>query len=375
MEYSTLAFIGRFQPFHNGHKAVVDSALLKVNKVAIVIGSHDKAPDTRNPLTTRERIDLIAAVYPNEVANGRIKFVPQVDHTYNLDRWIAGVISGVESVAYSGKFEDDPVIGLIGHSKDESSFYLKCFPRWKSVEVPNVSIINATDIRERLYNDISVKDYMPKAAHKALMQGDSRLFGDMAAEFRFNMAYQKQFRMPSDEELYEWCWDRGIAHVESCDIMPMLKDFMKDWKSPYLPTHKTVDAVVVQSGHLLLVKRGSAPGKGLWALPGGFLNQGETLLSGALRELKEETKIDVPMKVLRGSYTKQQEFDDPHRSLRGRTLTTAFLFNLTSQERLPKIKGSDDAVKAKWVPLGEVMTKRNKLFEDHYDIIETMTAI
>ena len=63
----------------------------------------------------------------------------------------------------------------------------------------------------------------------------------------------------------------------------------------------TVDAVVVQSGHILLVKRGDMPGKGLWALPGGFLNQEETMLDGAIRELKEETKIKVPVPVLKGS--------------------------------------------------------------------------
>jgi hypothetical protein len=54
----------------------------------------------------------------------------------------------------------------------------------------------------------------------------------------------------------------------------------------------TVDAVVQAAGHVLLVQRGRAPGKGLWALPGGFLEPGETLLCGALRG-REETKLHI----------------------------------------------------------------------------------
>ena len=49
--------------------------------------------------------------------------------------------------------------------------------------------------------------------------------------------------------------------------------YRRAWEAaPYPPTFVTTDAVVVQSGHILLIQRKAAPGKGLWALPGGFLN-------------------------------------------------------------------------------------------------------
>ena len=169
MEFNTLAFIGRFQPFHNGHKAVVDSALTRADRVAIIIGSHEQARNARNPLSTQERIDMISAVYPTEVADGRIQFVPMVDHTYNMDRWIAAVQAAVNTVAFT-PFSPDPVkIGLIGHAKDATSFYLKSFPTWGSVAVANVRGINATDIRDAFFEGRDFSAKMPEAAHDVLM--------------------------------------------------------------------------------------------------------------------------------------------------------------------------------------------------------------
>ena len=117
---------------------------------------------------------------------------------------------------------------------------------------------------------------------------------------------------------------------------------------------------------------GDMPGKGLWALPGGFLNQEETMLDGAIRELKEETKIKVPVPVLKGSIKGSKTFDAPNRSSRGRTITQAFFIDLGVGE-LPKVKGSDDAEKAFWVPFNQV--KQEKMFEDHFHIIDNFINI
>ena len=152
------------------------------------------------------------------------------------------------------------------------------------------------------------------------------------------------------------------------------------WASaPYAPIFQTVDAVIVQTGHILLVKRRNAPGKGLWAMPGGYLNPNEWMLDGAVREAYEETKIDVPKPVLYGSLKDDHTFEAHNRSNRGRIITRAFLFKLpeyvvNGKISLPKVKGEDDAEKAKWFPLSEVKGMSEQLFEDHYDIIETMIA-
>ena len=143
--------------------------------------------------------------------------------------------------------------------------------------------------------------------------------------------------------------------------------------APYPPTFVTVDAVVVQSGHVLLVERRSNPGAGLYALPGGFVNQTETLLDACLRELREETRLKVPAPVLKGSIKNRRIFDAPYRSARGRTITEAFYIELEPASTLPKVRGSDDARHAFWQPLGQLDSLR--MFEDHFFIIQALAGL
>jgi bifunctional NMN adenylyltransferase/nudix hydrolase len=88
-----------------------------------------------------------------------------------------------------------------------------------------------------------------------------------------------------------------------------------------------------------------------------------------IRELREETGIKVPEPVLLGSITHNMVFDSIERSTRGRTITHAFRIDLESTE-LPKVKGADDAEKAKWVPVSEV--KSELCYDDHFDIMLTL---
>jgi len=150
--------------------------------------------------------------------------------------------------------------------------------------------------------------------------------------------------------------------------LKFVRDYKKQWEAaPYPVKHATVDAVVEQSGHILLVKRKAEPGKGLWALPGGHLNEFEKQLDGAIRELREETKIKVPEAVLRGSIRDHETFDDPYRSTLGRVITKAYHFKLPDDITLPRVKGADDAEKARWVPISEL--REDQFFDDHYHII------
>jgi bifunctional NMN adenylyltransferase/nudix hydrolase len=164
-----------------------------------------------------------------------------------------------------------------------------------------------------------------------------------------------------------------VDYYNLVDEYEFIENYKRRWEiAPYPVIFQTVDAVVVRSNHILLIKRRSSPGKGLWALPGGFLNNSEKLLDGCLRELREETNLSIPEKVLIGSLVKQKRFDHPDRSLRGRTITEAFYFNLPNG-KLDKVKGSDDAIKAKWVHINDV--KSNEMFEDHWHIINYFTRI
>lgn len=354
-QYDYLVFIGRFQPYHSGHHHVATEALKLSKRLIFVVGSHDKPRDIRNPFKTSERMDIIKSCFDAELTtrsyDQRIFFAPQVDYTYNDEKWIAAIQASVQTIAtqtYEGAWAvgHPPRVGIVGYSKDHSSYYLKKFPQWKLVEIAPINSYNATDIRNELFDTSFISstaetsDVYVNHAHMTIIKDLARLKKDVSAELTFIKNYKKQWAV-----------------------------------APYPVTFNTVDAVVTQSGHILLVKRKEQPGKNLWALPGGFLNQNETFREGVIRELYEETKIDVPRPVLAGSICKTQVYDDPHRSARGRTITQAYHFRLNDSFELPKIKGSDDAKKANWVPLSDFMNMRSQMFEDHFCIATDMLGI
>jgi 8-oxo-dGTP diphosphatase len=108
----------------------------------------------------------------------------------------------------------------------------------------------------------------------------------------------------------------------------------------------TVDTVVVtreRRPRVLLVRRKHDPFAGMWALPGGFVDQAEGLETAARRELAEETGVRVvKMEQL-------QSFGDPGRDPRGPTISVVFLARVSTPVRDPE--GGDDAAEARWHPL------------------------
>lgn len=122
-----------------------------------------------------------------------------------------------------------------------------------------------------------------------------------------------------------------------------------------------VDLVIftVREGALqvLLIERGVPPFRGRWALPGGFVLEGEALEAAARRELEEETGLrDVYLEQL---YT----FGDPGRDPRGRTIAVAY-FALTPPA---EPRASTDAAKAAWHPAA----RTPPLAFDHDTILKT----
>lgn len=343
-QYDYAVFIGRFQPYHIGHHHVTQEALKIAENLIFVIGSHDKARDMRDPFTSNERIDIIKSVISPQTLP-RIHFAPQVDHTYNEERWIASIQASIRTIVFK-EFRPGPVkICIIGYNKDHSSYYLKKFPQYDLVEISPEHDVDATKLRNWIFwysEDKYRSDYfVNEFHHKRILELSEPIHDQIFKEMDHINAYKNQ-------------WNA----------------------SPYPVTFVTVDSVVTQAGHILLVERGAAPGEGLWALPGGFIGQNETLVESALRELREETGLKVPKPVLVGSIAKEHTYDDPHRSTRGRTITHAFHFRLNDMETgLPKVKGDDDARDAFWVPLSEFVQSRNKMFEDHYSIVEHMIGI
>jgi bifunctional NMN adenylyltransferase/nudix hydrolase len=352
-EFDLLVFIGRFQPFHVEHKRIIDTALQKSKYVLVLVGSAGKPRTVRNPFTFDERRAMIEQSFSwndtfNVDAPARLIIKPLYDKTYNDVAWINQVqtvvketvldaVNGFNTWRASG--HNDARVGLIGMAKDHTSYYLKMFPQFESVDVPMTQVMHATAIREGFLAGTFQKHEL-----------HTNELPENVAKFMFD-----EFKL-SDQ------------YMQLRNELEHVKSYKKAWEAaPYPVKHITVDAVVEQSGHVLVVKRRAEPGKGLWALPGGHLEEFETLDDGVIRELREETKIKVPDPVLRGSIHSTHMFDDPHRSNIGRVITYAAHIKLAGDTKLPKVKGADDAEKAVWLPIGEV--REDMFFDDHFHII------
>ena len=113
----------------------------------------------------------------------------------------------------------------------------------------------------------------------------------------------------------------------------------------------------------MLIKRKYDPFKGKWALPGGHLDEGETLEDAAIRELKEETGITVSIVELRQVHT----YSKADRDLRGRYITTSFVHASTSNL---KLSAESDAADIKSFALDDIMNGTVELAFDHLKIIK-----
>jgi bifunctional NMN adenylyltransferase/nudix hydrolase len=256
-----------------------------------------------------------------------------IDTIYNDQAWavrVQGIVSKYRVLGLP--------VGIIGHKKDDSSFYLDMFPQWGYENVELIEFLSAVDIRDLYFKrDVNmkfIKGVVPESTF------------DFLEQFRTTAEYEQIIR------------EREFV-----------ANYKKQYASlPYPPIFSTADAVVICSGHVLMIKRRAEPGKGLWALPGGYVNAGtdKSVEDAAIRELREETQIKVPAPVLRGSIVRSKVFDAIDRSPRGRIITHAFHIQLPDGE-LPRVKGSDDAEKARWVPIAEVRSE--ECFEDHFEII------
>ena len=114
----------------------------------------------------------------------------------------------------------------------------------------------------------------------------------------------------------------------------------KRYRNPAL----TVDGVLVQDGNILLIRRGRPPFTGQHALPGGFVDYGETVESAVMREMREETGLLTRVSGLLGVYS------DPSRDPRGHTVSVVFIVEMVGGV----LQAGDDAAAASWFPLDDL---------------------
>ena len=336
-KYDTLVFILRGQPFHSAHLEIIKRATALTDLLVIIVGSANQPRTYKNPFTFEERRAMIKSATAGLALSVYVE--PNTDTIYNDQAWavrVQGIVSKYRVLGGAG-------VGIIGHKKDMSSSYLDMFPQWGFEDVELVEFLSAVDIRDLYFkNSVNykfIKGVLPETTY----------------DFLLDFAHTDEYRQIIREREFITEHNKQYAGLR------------------YPPIFSTADAVVICSGHILMIKRRAEPGKGLWALPGGYVNANtdKSVEAAMLRELREETMIKVPEPVLRGSIVRSKVYDAIDRSPRGRIITHAFLIQLPDGE-LPKVKGSDDALRAKWIPISSV--KSEECFEDHFEIIQNMVG-
>ena len=391
-QYDIAVVIGRFQPIHKGHIPAFQKAEQIAHKTVCVIGSVNKPSTPKNPFSFEERVKLISdALFDEKIYRDTVDFVGVEDTFYREQEWYRNVKAEIQpfinEVVESNRPEWKRIdtalrevglgttnaidthihlhgynndlgrlikeyydiltvkIAVLGYEKDESSYYLNNFSDWKFVEIDGsngtMNPFSATFVRKLWFeNDLfAAKSFLHKYTYDFLTEYEHNDFLDLQEDYN---------------------------HVKKYDNETQV--------GPFPVQFLTTDAVVIHGDEVLLIRRGMAPGKGQWALPGGFVDKNETFFDSSVRELREETRISVPEKVIRGSKKDEHMFDFPKRSSRGRTVSMAYLFVLDASQPRPRVKGGDDAVMAWWFSLSEVEQMRDQMYEDHTDIIEYMTA-
>jgi bifunctional NMN adenylyltransferase/nudix hydrolase len=312
------------------------AALARADRVLVFVTRPFQAPTARHPFGWRVRADMLLASVDGE-ERARIVFEPVREH-WDVVRTVKAVQVGLKRhgsgdrvhVAWSGEAPDaedlprDWLFEPVGDTDDAGekrldALYLADDPQaaWRGMEAEL-----APGVRDVVVPWLSTPEF------------------DRLRDERRQVAHEKQV-----------------------------------WSAvPWPVTLVTVDALVHAGGHVLLIQRGRHPGKGLWALPGGFLETGDTVLRSALRELAEETGLPLSPRGMAGHLRGSQVFDHPRRSQRGRIVTHTFFFDLGPGEP-PPVKGGDDAAAADWIPVAQLASLETRLHDDHFEMLDRFLGL
>ena len=365
--------LGRFQLVHEGHLALIAKACENDSEVYILVGSADKSREVCNPFTFEERKKMLGvSIFNMRVAPQclyyKFKFnlqpvPPFKDCNYqrfNLKvalpvqdcdtdaEWINCIKNTIQDIKNNNK---DSQVNLITCKKDDKTAnYIdlikdaKIFDDVIEIEpyLENGKVISAKNKRKEYFTKIpSIVDYVGWGGYGYMCENDY---------LEMQKKYIETGLITEDDVYY-------ANYQEEVKQYPRIEH--------------TADIAVFQYHNyeckVLLIKRGKTPGKGLYALPGGFVNQNETLKECALRELKEETGLVIADRL---HVRLLCNFDNPNRSRRGRVITTLYTTLLPEDYDINAVKAGDDASSVEWIEAWDALKMgKDAFFEDHYDML------
>lgn len=323
--YDFSVYIGRFQPFHNGHLKSIKYALKFSKKLIIVLGGAYASPAIRGPWHFTQRMQMILQSL-SAGERKKIYFVAIRDRLYHEEKWIQNVQGEVAKITQNAK-----KIAIVGHEKDSSSYYLRVFPHWAFLETGNYQGINATDIRNLLF-----------------LKNDKKMIKNLVPE-KVNTILAK--------------------YAKTNEFKALKKKFIFTERNKHKVQNEFVTNIIIYCNtYILLIKSKDILKQGLYSLP-----EVMTLIPNfeekVLTYMENEFKIDLHKNELYNNYIACDTFDYSERYPLGRQVSKTYFFKL-KKENLPVIMKSQNSLEVSWILIDDLCFFENEMYADHFQIIQ-----
>lgn len=345
-------YIGRFQPFHKGHKAIVDLTVKMMkpgDTFTIIIGSADQQETERNPLSASQRKEMLSI----ELEDYPVTISTINDSPYNYDLWIECLCA--KMLGFKSATHDDFL--------EKQEDFIKGFS--------NICIVGMENVEE--YIDRITKYYTYAPTEHFNLGINSHIFSELDTRTSVHGSSIRTLACSEDrghlENFYSDIKDlvdeRVLAYLKTVNF-PLIVynayikgiDYAASTGCKYNSCFMTVDNIVFDKflDQVLLIKRKD---NGKLAIPGGFAEPDMNMKDNALRELEEETGITA--KMLKDAFVKIDELEptlidapyrDPRSSHKCNLVSAVYVWQSkvdALKNFIPYVKAGDDAVDAVWL--------------------------
>ena len=345
-------YIGRFQPFHKGHKAIVDLTVKMMkpgDTFTIIIGSADQQETERNPLSASQRKEMLSI----ELEGYPVTISTINDSPYNYDLWIECLCA--KMLGFKSATHDDFL--------EKQEDFIKGFS--------NICIVGMENVEE--YIDRIIKYYTYAPTEHFNLGINSHIFSELDTQASVHGSSIRTLACSEDrghlENFYSVIKDlvdeKVLAYLKTVNF-PLIvynayikgMDYAELTGCKYNSCFMTVDNIVFDKflDQVLLIKRKD---NGKLAIPGGFAEPYMNMKDNALRELEEETSITA--KMLKDAFVKIDELEptlidapyrDPRSSHKCNFVSAVYVWQSkvdALKNFIPYIKAGDDAVDTVWL--------------------------
>ena len=366
-------YIGRFQPFHKGHKAIVDLTVKMMkpgDTFTIIIGSADQQETWRNPLSVSQRKAMLSI----ELEGYPVIISTINDSPYNYDLWVEHLCAQLLEV------KSTTHVDFLDNQKNFlQKFSNICIVGMEDVEEYVRRITKYYDFSSSKYLDLGIKFHVFSE-----LNTQTSIHGSLirALVHSKDEDYSKKFYF----DIKDFVSEKVLEYLKTIDFQYIAYntyikgiDYVKSTGCKYNSCFMTVDNIVFDkfAKKVLLIKRKD---NGKLAIPGGFAEPYMNMKDNALRELEEETSITA--KMLETSFVKLNEvqpvlidapYRDPRSSNKCNLISAVYVWQSevdTFKKLLAHVKAGDDAVEAVWLSKEECEDLPAHCFHaDHKKII------